>query len=297
MVIDRRLPTGGLAVILSFAGAVLRPLPAQTTIVRFAAVAPAARAGVFGKLGASGGGGVFCVSRDSVQRTLSRVAGPIAAIDSVFLVLDVERATIDSAQTAGIPLLHCGPGVPWIRDRVREPCIGSGSCAVPTPPCAPTSADYLDLLRTGAAYAALYCAGDQLRFFFSAQFIDASGAWSIERRPAVGRDALQRRRLGSAAFTGVLFASVWANGVFGIDRDAGGYTDEWTLDKYTHGLAAGVLTFGAMTAGVPRDYAAVGICAAGAAFEVSQGYVSTRDIIADCGGALTAWVWHRVWAK
>jgi hypothetical protein len=286
MLIDRR-PAGLwlAAAVLSVVGGVARPLAAQTTIVRFAAVAPAASAGVLDKLHAPGAtGDVFCVSRDSVQRTLSRLGGPIAAIDSVFLVLDVEPAAIDSVHTAGIPFLHCGSGVPWIKDRA-----GQG--------CAPTSADYLDLLRTRAPYAALHCEGRQLRFFFPAQFIDASGAWSIERRPPVERDALQRRRLGSGTFTGLLFTGVLANGVFGIDRDAGGYIDEWTLDKYTHGLAAGVLTFGAMTAGVPSTYAALGICAAGAAFEVTQGYVSNRDIVADCGGALTAWVWHRVWAR
>lgn len=288
------------AAALLFAVALPRDLPSQTTIVRFAGVDPGARSAVLEKLRRTPGPGgqVFCVTRDTVRRVISPSLGPVAGIDSIFLVLDVERAAIDSVGAAGMRLLHCGVAVPWILDRASPACSGPAGCEVPaSEACAPTSSDYLALLETRAPYAAIHCRGDQFRFFFPAQFMDVTGSWSLERRVAPDRSFFQRRRMDSGTFTALLFAGVWANGAFGIDRDVGGYRDEWTLDKYTHGLAAGVLTFGAMTAGVPRDLAALGICAASGAFEVSQGYVSNRDFIASCGGALVAWGWHRLWAK
>jgi hypothetical protein len=289
------------AAVLLFAVAFPRALSSQTTIVRFAGVDPGARSAVLEKLRrtpGSGGGRVFCVTRDTVRRVISPSLGPVAVIDSIFLVLDVERAAIDSVGAAGTSLLHCGVAVPWILDRASPACSSLAGCEAPaSEACAPASTDYLALLETRAPYAAVRCHGDQFRFFFPAQFMDVTGSWSLERRSAPDRSFFQRRRMDSGTFTALLFAGVWANGAFGIDRDVGGYRDEWTLDKYTHGLAAGVLTFGAMTAGVPRDLAAVGVCAAGGAFEVSQGYVSNRDFIASCGGALVAWGWHRLWAK
>jgi hypothetical protein len=276
-------------------------LRSQTTIVRFAGIDPGARPTVLEKLrraAGAGGGRMFCVTRDSVRQVIAPSPGPVAVIDSIFLVLDVEPAAIDSVGLVVMSRLRCGVAVPWVLTRGSPACSGSALCEPPEGgACAPTSADYLELLETRAPYAAIHCGGEQLRFLFPAQFMDISGSWSLERRSAPDPAYLQRRRMDRGTFTALLFAGVWANGAFGIDRDVGGYRDAWTLDKYTHGLAAGVLTFGAMTAGVPRDLAALGICAASGAFEVSQGYVSNRDFIASCGGALVAWGWHRVWAK
>ena len=302
MVADSRSASCRLAAAaLLIAVAFPLPLSSQTTIVRFAGIDPGARATVLEKLrrpAGSGGGRMFCVTRDTVRRVIAPSPGPAAVIDSIFLVLDVQRAAVDSVGVVGMSRLHCGVSVPWILDRGSPACSGSALCEAPGGgACAPTSTDYLELLQTRAPYAAIHCGGEQLRFFFPAQFMDVTGSWSLERRSAPDPSILQRRRMDSGTFTALLFAGVWANGVFRIDRDVGGYRDEWSLDKYTHGLAAGVLTFGAMTAGVPRDLAAVGICAASGAFEVSQGYVSNRDFIASCGGALVAWGWHRVWAK
>ena len=281
-----------------------RPLFAQTTIVRLGAIDPGSRASVLGELQRHSDrpdstGLVFCVTKQSVERRATpRVAGRDAGVDSVFLVMGVERATIDSARSATLPGLRCGNAVPWIRDRAARACATADSCAPPLESsCAPTAADYLELLRTMAPYAAIHCGEGRLRFFFAAQFVDASGSWSIERRPAADPQARQRRVIDDGTYVALLFAGVWANGVFRIDADAGGYRDEWSLDKYTHGLAAGLLTFGAMTAGVKPTPAAVGLCAAGAAFEVTQGYISSRDIVADCTGALSAWLWYRLWVR
>lgn len=86
-----------------------------------------------------------------------------------------------------------------------------------------------------------------------------------------------------------------------VDPDTGGYRDGWRTetffpDKGVHALAAWALTSAGIDLGARRWIAAATVCAAGAAFEYSQGYVSRYDIGADCVGASFAALW-RGWAS
>ena len=97
-------------------------------------------------------------------------------------------------------------------------------------------------------------------------------------------------------FTGVTGALA-ANYRMKIDKDPGGYTDAWTTssmfpDKGVHGLAAFALTSVGVDLGVRPWTSAMTICAAGIAFEYTQGYVSRYDIGADCIGASGAALWR-----
>jgi hypothetical protein len=97
-------------------------------------------------------------------------------------------------------------------------------------------------------------------------------------------------------FTGVAGALA-ANYRMKLDQDPGGYTDAWTTssmfpDKGVHGLAAFALTSVGVDLGVRPWTSAMTICAAGVAFEYTQGYVSRYDIGADCIGASGAALWR-----
>lgn len=99
-----------------------------------------------------------------------------------------------------------------------------------------------------------------------------------------------------AFFAGVA-GGLAANYRIKLDKDPGGYTDAWTTssmfpDKGVHGLAAFALTSVGVDLGVRPWTSAMTICAAGIAFEYTQGYVSRYDIGADCIGASGAALWR-----
>lgn len=97
-------------------------------------------------------------------------------------------------------------------------------------------------------------------------------------------------------FSGVAGALA-ANYRMKLDTDPGGYSDGWTTssmfpDKGVHGLAAFALTSVGVDLGVRPWTSAMTTCAAGIAFEYTQGYVSRYDIGADCIGASGAALWR-----
>lgn len=103
----------------------------------------------------------------------------------------------------------------------------------------------------------------------------------------------------SRLFYGVLFAGAALSFQYSVDPDAGGYEDKWNTmaafpDKGVHALASFALTTVGVDLGAKPWIAAASVCAAGAAFEASQGYVSKIDIAADCVGAAGAALW-RTW--
>lgn len=90
-------------------------------------------------------------------------------------------------------------------------------------------------------------------------------------------------------------AAVVVNVGAGVDRDEGAYDDRWsTTDKPLHAAVAFSMTSAATVARVNPRHAAVAICWAAAAFEVTQGSVSEKDMAASCGGAALAWAWSRL---
>lgn len=98
-------------------------------------------------------------------------------------------------------------------------------------------------------------------------------------------------------FYGALGAAAATAAVLHIDPDSGGYHDGWNTatdfpDKAVHALAAWAITSIGVDLGARPKYAALAVCAAGTAFEFSQGYVSVYDIAADCAGAAGAAAWQ-----
>lgn len=91
-------------------------------------------------------------------------------------------------------------------------------------------------------------------------------------------------------YAGALAAGVVANAVFGIDRDAGGYSHEsWTSpDKWQHFSVAAFLVDRAAQMRVPLRWAVPLTCAAAVGFEYSQGHVSAPDAVVGCSGAAFA---------
>jgi hypothetical protein len=91
---------------------------------------------------------------------------------------------------------------------------------------------------------------------------------------------------------------VAANYRMHLDPDPGGYTDGWRTeaffpDKGVHALAAWALTSVGVDLGARPFTSALAVCATGTAFEFSQGYVSRRDIEADCIGAGASALWRK----
>ena len=114
--------------------------------------------------------------------------------------------------------------------------------------------------------------------------------------PVKGRSTPGR---ATHVFYGVLLAGAALSFNYSIDPDAGGYDDNWNTaaafpDKGVHALAGFALTTVGVDLGARPWVAAASVCAAGAAFEFSQGYVSKIDIAADCVGAAGAALW-RMW--
>jgi uncharacterized protein YfiM (DUF2279 family) len=119
---------------------------------------------------------------------------------------------------------------------------------------------------------------------------------SLERRTA---RELQRVFKARWWFGGALATALVANTIWNIDRDPGGYPDTWkTPDKLNHMNQGYFLSTAGMAMGVRPWWAAGLTCAAAAGFEVTQGYISSKDIIAGCAGAAAAsgasWVRKRV---
>jgi hypothetical protein len=106
-------------------------------------------------------------------------------------------------------------------------------------------------------------------------------------------------RRTSYLFYGALLTGAALSFNYQVDPDEGGYEDKWNTlanfpDKGVHALAAFALTGVGVDLGARPWVAAASVCAAGAAFEFSQGYVSKMDIAADCVGAAGAALW-RTW--
>ena len=111
-----------------------------------------------------------------------------------------------------------------------------------------------------------------------------------------------RSRKLPVLFLGALAGGLVANSFAHVDYDPGGYRDEWNThasfpDKVVHGLAAFALTSVGVDMKVRPVMSALAVCAAGAAFETTQGYVSGYDIGADCAGAALGGLWRHWRAK
>jgi hypothetical protein len=121
-----------------------------------------------------------------------------------------------------------------------------------------------------------------------------SAAGAVERSPARRADRIPGTnlpRMSNQTFGALLVLGIWGNTVLPITRDPNPRSDEWhTLDKPVHAFSAFALAETGLYAGVHPAFAVVSVCAGGAAFEVTQGYVSRKDIVANCAGAASAWI-------
>lgn len=106
----------------------------------------------------------------------------------------------------------------------------------------------------------------------------------------------QRRLDGAARVFALAFAAGdGLNAWLHFDRDVGGYVDSWhTADKLAHGAMGAVIAQSALNAGVPRRWAAPITCAGAVGFEYSQGFVSWKDALAGCSGAVAATIIDKV---
>ena len=98
-------------------------------------------------------------------------------------------------------------------------------------------------------------------------------------------------------FYGATALALVGTAVLRADPDTGGYRDGWRTfasfpDKAIHFGAAWALTTLGLDLDVSPRRAALFVCAAGAGYEVAQGYVSPYDIAADCAGAAGAALWR-----
>lgn len=128
----------------------------------------------------------------------------------------------------------------------------------------------------------------------------------VTRAPAADslparQSPVARRHRGAMVFYGLVAAGTLAAFELRIDPDDGGYEDGWQTkapfpDKIVHALASFALTSVGVDVGARPWLAATTVCAAGAAFEYSQGYVSYMDISANCIGAAGAAFW-KSWTK
>lgn len=111
------------------------------------------------------------------------------------------------------------------------------------------------------------------------------------------REAKRTRSTTTRLFYGALIAGTALSFQYSVDPDEGGYEDSWNTaaafpDKAIHALAGWALTGIGIDLGARPWIAAASVCAPGAAFEFSQGYVSRIDIAADCVGAAGAALWR-----
>lgn len=98
-------------------------------------------------------------------------------------------------------------------------------------------------------------------------------------------------KMSNQTFGALLVLGIWGNTVVPVTRDPNPTSDEWnTLDKPVHAFSAFALVETGLYAGVHPAFAVASVCAGGAAFEVTQGYISRKDIVANCVGAASAWV-------
>lgn len=100
-----------------------------------------------------------------------------------------------------------------------------------------------------------------------------------------------------AVFYGALAVGATVTVLIHFDPDSGGYRDGWTTvtdfpDKAVHALAAWAITTVGVDLGARPRTAAIAVCAAGAAYELAQGYASPYDVAADCVGAAGAALWQ-----
>lgn len=121
---------------------------------------------------------------------------------------------------------------------------------------------------------------------------------SAARRLTMRPVATRHHSLTPLLYYGALAAGVGGVFEFRVDPDPGGYRDGWRTeamfpDKGVHALAAFALTSVGVDLGARPFTAAASVCAAGVAFEYSQGYVSRYDIGADCLAATTAALWRK----
>lgn len=90
-------------------------------------------------------------------------------------------------------------------------------------------------------------------------------------------------------YAAALAIGVAANAIWKIDQDPGGYPDKWfTMDKVVHLNIAHFLTAQSIKMGAHPAWAVGLTCGFAAGFEVTQGYVSGKDITVGCLGSALA---------
>lgn len=134
--------------------------------------------------------------------------------------------------------------------------------------CAPSNADSIMSLTNHHPFDVIQCDADAFVFFHV----------NVPQYSYSSNNAM----IYGALSVGVLFA----NEVWQFDTDVGGYPNKWYIEKQgLHFAIASTLTFAASAAHVNPWIAAGITCGSGAVYEKTQGYVNSKDIIADCSGA------------
>ena len=169
---------------------------------------------------------------------------------------------------------HCG-----VKPKAFLHTHGSGNCS-------PSDVDFKMLELDSESYGGVICSPTAVRFYFR---------WENPKRAAIAV-VDKGPTMSSGTFGLLMSAGVLSNAFVGWDRDPGIGPDPWTsLDKPLHGLVAFGLASAAMQAGVRPRTAAIGVCLAGAVFELTQGYASRKDVAINCAGAAIAWGWRKAW--
>ena len=134
--------------------------------------------------------------------------------------------------------------------------------------CAPSRADSSNAIRLNHPFDVIQCDADA--FIFYKVYVPQS----------------QYSTRNAFIYAGLSTSVLIANSIWHFDTDVGGYPDKWYISKQgLHFTIASTITFAASAAHV-NPWVAAGItCASGAAYEKTQGYVNSKDIIADCSGA------------
>jgi hypothetical protein len=181
-------------------------------------------------------------------------------------------STFDSSSAKVITIDSIGPKIKGVNGAIIITCKQKGTPFIHTHNnrmCAPSRADSLTALHNNHIFDVIQCDADAFVFYH------------------VNAVNQSRYSTTNAWIYGWLSAGVlFANEVWQFDTDKGGYPNVWYISKQgLHFTIASTLTFAASAAHVNPWVAASITCASGAVYEKTQGYVNSKDIIADCSGA------------
>jgi hypothetical protein len=212
---------------------------------------------------------MYCILRDTTVRLDNG--------DEMVMVVDAPAADLSRANAT----------LTGINGLVRCPGVSRPVAFIHTHPghddCGVSRIDYQSLIASGRKYDVIQCGARHFRFVWADEArlrIDGPGAagkprWRIPLGWVIG-----------AVGAPLVYNAACAPGMAYCSRDPGGYPDTWhTEDKPIHALSASAITYScAALSGRSRTCALLTV-AAGALYEVTQGYVSKKDIAANTLGA------------